>query len=135
MKKVIVGTLVLVFSLSLTASAQKSSLVGTWKSVSSKIITEGKTTEDEGGEAISIFTSTHHTFFAMSAGKKEFRAGFVARIEVNGNRFTETIEYTSLVEGIGKTFQYEYRIEGGKLYQTGTGRDGSKIESVWQRVK
>ena len=87
MKKIMVGALALVFVLSLTASAQKSSLVGTWKSVSSKTIADGKTTE-ERGEAISIFTSTHHTFFAMSAGKKEFRAGFVARVEVNSNRFT-----------------------------------------------
>ena len=71
----------------------------------------------------------------MSAGKKEFRAGFVARVEVNSNRFTETIEYTSLVEGIGKTFQYEYRIEGDRLYVTGTSTDGSKLETVWQRVK
>ena len=135
--KVIAILLVLVFSMALVVAPKKSPLEGTWKFVSSKDISSDKTVTNDGSKSdtIKIFTPTHVTYFSMSADKKQFVAGGVARLEMKGNRYTETIEYTSLLENLGKMNQYEYRIEGDKLYQSGVAWNGSKGESVWQRVK
>ncbi len=137
MRKIIAIGLVLIFSQLLTAMPIKESLLGTWKLVSSKTTASDKTTESDNTktDAIKVFTATHVTYFAMTADKKKFNAGGVAKLEMKGNKITETIEYSSTQANMGKKNEYEYRIEGNKLYQNGIAWNGAKEESVWERVK
>lgn len=141
MKKVFAIILGLVFVLAFALTPQKNSLAknaleGTWKFVSGKFTTGGELTEMDSTKrnAIKVFTPTHVTFFAMSPDKQQFDRAAVCTLEVKGNTYTETIEYSSIISVMGKKNQYEYRIEGDKLYQSGT-NNGRKEETVWQRVK
>lgn len=136
MKKVIALICGLVFALAFAAPSQKNSLEGTWKFVSGKSTTGTEVTETDSTKrnAIKVFTPTHVIYFAMSPDKQQFDRAAVCTLEIKGNIYTETIEYASIISVLGRKNQYEFRIEGDKLYQSGTNNE-RKEESVWQRVK
>src|SRR4051812_45316629 len=75
--------------------AQKSSLVGTWKLVSSKVTMNDSTAANENkGETMKIITPTHFALLSKDMdGTLQYAGG--GRVAMDNANYTETVEYFS----------------------------------------
>ena len=127
-------------SLQLLAQNQNS-LIGTWKLVS-------QLSEDENGKPITndaskvkeykIITPTHFMWIAEIKGDtSSYAGGGTYTYSPYTDKYTETVEMTSLPELKKATFDLTMKIEGNKLRQTGWAiLNGKKYpqDETWERV-
>ena len=110
-----------------------SPLEGTWQLMSGTIIEKGDTTVTDysGNQSmIKIINATHFAFLNHDLKKgKDSTATFAAGggvYTLDGDQYTEYLEYCSAREWEGNTFQFTVTIEGDTLTQRGT----EKIENL-----
>ena len=110
-----------------------SQLEGTWQLMSGTIIEKGDTTVNDysGNQSmIKIINATHFAFLNHDLKKgKDSTATFAAGggvYTLDGDQYTEYLEYCSAREWEGNTFQFTVKIEGDTLTQRGT----EKIENL-----
>jgi hypothetical protein len=127
----------LLFLLLVTATisfAQRNSLVGTWKLVSSKTTMNDSTTVNENkGETMKIITPTHFALLSKDAdGTLQYAGG--GRVVMDNNSYTETVEYFSDKSMLNQKAVFTYKMEGAKCHFNGS-IGAVKIDEVWQRVQ
>ena len=110
-----------------------SALEGTWQLMSGTIIEKGDTTVTDytGNQSmIKIINATHFAFLNHDLKKgKDSTAAFSAGggvYTLDGNQYTEYLEYCSAREWEGNTFQFTVTVEGDTLTQRGI----EKIENL-----
>ena len=112
---------------------EASQLEGTWQLVSGTIIENGDTTVTNysGNQSmIKVINATHFAFLNHDLKKgKDSAAVFGAGggvYTLEGNQYTEYLEYCNAREWEGNTFQFTVTIQGDTLTQKGT----EKIENL-----
>jgi hypothetical protein len=112
---------------------ESSQLEGTWQLVSGTIIENGDTTVTaySGDQSmIKVINATHFAFLNHDLKKgKDSTAVFGAGggvYTLEGNQYTEYLEYCNAREWEGNTFQFTVNIQGDTLTQSGT----EKIENL-----
>ena len=101
-------------------------LKGTWKLVSSTIVTKGKSTFTDytrEQQMIKIINDTHFAFLKHDLklnkeGKNNFDAGG-GTYTLSGNQYTEHLDYYNDKNWEGKTFDFKIKIQHDTLFQTG----------------
>jgi hypothetical protein len=101
-------------------------LEGTWQLISGTIVEKGDTTITDytkHREMIKIINKTHFSFLNHDLTKgKDSTALFVAgggRYELNGDQYTEHLEYCSDRVWEGNDFKFTIRIQNDTLLQSG----------------
>lgn len=108
-------------------------LPGTWQLISGTIIAKGDTTFTDYTKVhqmIKIINKTHFSFLNHDLSKgKDSTALFIAgggRYELNGDQYTEHLEYCSDRMWEGNDFQFTIKIQNDTLTQSGV----EKIEGT-----
>ena len=106
---------------------------GTWKLISGTLIEKGNSTVTsytKGVSFIKIINGTHFAFLQHDLKKgKDTGAVFVSgggRYTIDGNNYTEHLEYCSARNWEGNDFNFTVTIKGDTLLQTGL----EKIDSL-----
>lgn len=115
------------------ASSPPSSIAGTWKLVSSKIISKGDTTITfpiANQEMIKMFTDKEFAFFKhdtnhASKDSAVFDAGS-GTYTLNGEAYSEHLTYCNYREWENRDFHFNLRVQNDTLIQTGI----EKIDSL-----
>lgn len=105
-----------------TSTSEKHPIIGTWKLISGTIIQAGDTTITDytkGQEMIKVINETHFAFLrhdlnAPEDSSKLFVAGGGTYV-LEGNVYTEHLEYFTIREWEGNHFSLEYTIRGDTL--------------------
>ena len=110
-----------------------SPLIGTWKLLSGTLIEKGDTTTTDYTKDLSmikIINVTHFSFLNHDINKgRDSTKVFVAgggRYKLNGDQYTEFLEYCSDRNWEGHEFKFTVKLEGDTLTQTGI----EKLEEV-----
>jgi tRNA(Ile2) C34 agmatinyltransferase TiaS len=116
-----------------STSINSPAIEGTWELVSGTIIENGDTTvTDYTGKQsmIKILNATHFSFLNHDKNKgKDSTASFSAgggSYVLEGDQYTEYLEYCSAREWEGNTFQFKVSVHGDTLIQQGV----EKIENL-----
>ena len=112
---------------------QVNSLQGTWKLLTGTVIEKGDTTITDytkGRSFIKIINASHFSFIMhdLSKGKDSLSAEFSAgagTYSLNGNNYTEHLEYCNAREWEDHDFTFTVAISGDTLIQSGV----EKIEA------
>lgn len=106
---------------------------GTWKLISGVTIQSGDTTFTDytkDQETIKIINKSHFAFFTHDLKQgQDSTATFVSgggTYSLNGNQYTEHLEYCNYREWEGNKFDFELSMHGDTLTQTGI----EKIEEI-----
>ena len=115
--------------------AQKNSLVGTWKLVSSKITINDSTTtsDDTKGETMKIITPTHFALLSKGADSALQYAGG-GRVTMDNRNYTETVSFFSDKSMLNKVAVFTYKIDGNRCHFEGR-IDDFKLDEVWEKVQ
>jgi hypothetical protein len=113
--------------------ADSNQLAGTWKLLEGTIVEKGDTTVTDytkDKSFIKIINSSHFSFLLhdLNQGKDSANAAFTAgggRYTLEGNKYTEHLEYCSDRDWEGHDFHFTISIRNDTLIQTGE----EKIES------
>jgi hypothetical protein len=112
--------------------------LGTWLLVSGKYGDAGESPLPKDERHVKIITATHFLWVIYDDKNRLISSSMGGSCNRQGDKYTETIEFflpESMRPYLGKKQEFTIRVEGDKLYQSGTLSDGLKIEEVWQRVK
>lgn len=121
-------TMTLVFSCTSQPKPEpQSEIIGTWKLIQGTIIEAGDTTATDYTDGISfikIINESHFAFFNhdLNKGQDSATAVFVAgagEYTLEGNKYTENLEYCSGRPWEGHEFEFTITVEGDKLVQEG----------------
>jgi hypothetical protein len=113
-----------------------SPLVGTWKIVSGKF-GGVESPRPAGATTLKHITPTHYMWATYD------KDGQVTRTAGGRYTFKDGVMESTPEYGFGSDFQaikgqrqsYKCKVEGNKLYQTGTLSTGQTLEEVWERVE
>ena len=114
-------------------------LKGTWQLISGTLIEKGDTTTTDytkDVQMIKIINDSHFSFLNhdLKKGKDSLAAQFVAgggRYELNGDQYTEHLEYCSAREWEGNDFAFTITIQNDTLTQRGTEKvEGTTIDRL-----
>ena len=112
--------------------------LGTWQLVSYKYGTNqpGFTDFPESQRRIKLITDTHFSWVQFDTSTKKVSATAGGTYSLEGNTYTESIDFgLGLDTYLGQKHAFTIRVDGEKLFLSGTLADGLKIDEVWQRVK
>jgi hypothetical protein len=130
MKTVLLSLGVIVIMAS--CSNEKSSIEGTWKLLSGTIIERGDTTSTDytkDRSMIKVINASHFSFLNHDLNQGKDSTGFFSagggRYELNGDEYTEHLEYCSDRNWEGHDFNFKVEVTNDTLVQTGV----EKIES------
>jgi hypothetical protein len=106
---------------------EKNQLEGTWQLISGTLIEQGDTTVTDYTrdlQMIKIINDSHFAFLNhdLKKGKDSLAAQFVAgggHYELNGDQYTEHLEYCSAREWEGNDFVFTVSVENDTLTQQG----------------
>ncbi len=105
-------------------------IVGTWELVSSQKVQEGKTTKDDltSKRMIKIINQTHFSFLNhdLEGDSLSFFVAGGGSYTLNGNSYTEYLEYCNYREWEGNDFNFSLELKGDTLIQKGI----EKIEDL-----
>ena len=156
-KRAMLSLMLVCFLVIPAAAQQKNKIEGVWRMVSGKL--DGKEMLSSGSD-MKFITAKHFIYIAQDKAKtisaiakktKEdpltaymdsFRAGS-GTYKLEGNKYTETIEFSADPIYIGRSFDFTMRVEGNRLYQSGKFplyENGKKVrdallEEVYERVE
>ena len=110
-----------------TEQASKTEIQGTWQLQTGTLIENGDTTLTDytkGQSFIKILNETHFAFLLhdLQQGKDSTSATYSAgggTYDLDGNKYTEHLEYYSAREWEGHDFNFEIEINGDTLIQQG----------------
>lgn len=108
-----------------SSGLQPNSIVGTWKLVKATLIEKGDTTVTEytsGVSFIKIINDTHFAFLQHDLNNGRDSAVYVSgggAYSLNGNQYTENLEYCSAREWEGHDFTFTIALNGDTLIQSG----------------
>ena len=144
MKKASIIVVVAAIVLAVTLHSQQQTAkgsgthLGTWQLISTKY-GDAKDFSDFPKEQrrVKLITATHFTWVQYDAGSKKVDSMAGGPYTLEGNSYTETIEFvgTGMETYLGKKQLFTIKVDGDKLNQSGQLSDGLKIEEVWQRLK
>lgn len=127
MKKLIL----LPFILLACQNEKANSLEGTWQLVTGTIVENGNTTVTDythDRSFIKVINKTHFTFLLHDLGAPDSARLFAAgggRYKLNGNNYTEHLEYCSDRTWEGHDFPFTITIKGDTLIQSGVEKVGT----------
>ncbi|MDY8137309.1 hypothetical protein [Aquimarina sp. 2201CG5-10] len=108
-------------------------IIGTWKLISGTVINGKDTTITDytkNQKMIKIINQSHFAFLRHDLNNgKDSTAIFVSgggKYSVDGNKYTEYLEYCNYREWENNTFEFEYRISGDTLITVGI----EKVEKI-----
>jgi len=136
MKNLFVTLTLFILCSAFSQAQDKSPLYGTWI-LETSIYTSGDTVikEDKSvKKQMKIVTPDHFMFIISNVAGDKFVMASGGRVIINGDKYTEIIDYTSDVAALNKTYQFSSRVVGDIWYHTGK-LDQWKMEEVWKRVK
>ena len=76
---------------------------------------------------------SHYIFISSEEGDR-FHGAHGGTFSVSGSQYSETIEYSSIPDILGKSYVFAFRLEGDRWLMSGD-FDGLKLEETWQRLK
>ena len=89
-----------------------------------------------GGKPVKILTDTHFAFGSTGAGGMMYAGG--GTYTLDGDTYTEVIEYHFNPMLIGQTVSFTCRLQGERWYHSGIFEiDGERfnIEEIWRRIE
>ena len=110
-------------------------LAGAWQFVSGRYTdADGKVTEASAPELRSLKVLNNSRFVYITTKKDgEFVRSAGGEYTIAGNAYAEKIDASSAEVMRGKTYSFEWRVEGDLWYHTGM-KDGVRLEEIWRRV-
>jgi hypothetical protein len=110
-------------------------LAGAWQFVSGRYTdADGKVTEASSPELRSLKVLNGSRFVYITTKKDgEFVRSAGGEYAITGNAYAEKIDASSAEVMRGKTYSFEWRVEGELWYHTGM-KDGVRLEEIWRRV-
>jgi hypothetical protein len=103
-------------------------LEGTWQLLTGTIIENGNITVTEYGRDqsfIKVINKTHFAFLLHDLQKDSVFSAGGGRYELEGNNYTEHLEYCSDRNWEGHDFPFTIRITGDTLFQSGIEKVGN----------
>ena len=111
-------------------------MIGTWKLLKGTLIENGDTVITDYTKNVSfvkIINDTHFAFLQHDLNK-DSTASFVAgggRYSLNGDKYTEHLEYCNAREWEGHDFSFTVNIENDSLTQSGVEKiEGTKVNRI-----
>lgn len=114
------------------------SIQGTWKLVSTNYDSNPSGFTDVPAIIVrmKLITDTHFTWVGFSTIDKKISSSAGGRYTLNGNTYTESIDFgLGMDTYLGQKHAFTVKVEGDRLFQTGTLSDGLNIAEIWERVK
>ena len=119
-----------------TEKATSNQMIGTWKLLKGTLIENGDTVITDYTKNVSfvkIINDTHFAFLQHDLNK-DSTASFVAgggRYSLNGDKYTEHLEYCNAREWEGHDFSFTVNIENDSLTQSGVEKiEGTKVNRI-----
>jgi hypothetical protein len=117
------------------ASAEPDScdLVGSWEMVSMQVTAPDSVADYDESDTptLKILNDTHWMFIRQSAERFVFAQG--GRYELDGDTYTEIVEYSALPENIGQEYTFKCQVEGDTWLHEG-GMSNIRYDEIWRRV-
>ncbi len=114
------------------------SIQGTWKLVSINYGSSpaGFTEVPDMIVRMKLITDTHFTWIGFNTMDNKVSSSAGGKYTLNGNAYTESIEFgLSMDAYIGQKQTFIVKVEGDRLFMSGSLSDGLAIAEIWQRVK
>ncbi len=128
--------LMLVLGSAALAGESPGPLDGAWEMV------RGKQTRADGSvveiarsdrQGLKIIGTGHFVYISQD-GPEVFHGAHGGRCEIDGNEYTEHVDYASLEHMRGQSYTFEFRLEGDEWHLWG--RFGElELEEVWRRLR
>ena len=119
-----------------TAAAEDAcDLVGSWEMVSMETTTPDSVVQyDESTRpTLKILNDTHWMFIRQSAATFIFAQG--GRYTLDGDNYTEIVEYSADPNNIGNAYEFTCSVEGDSVWYHDGGLGNVKYDEVWRRVE
>ena len=84
-------------------------------------------------QALKIIGSGHFVYISED-GPDTFHGAHGGRCEIDGSEYTEHVAHASLGEMRGRSYTFEFRLEGDQWHLRGRFGD-LEIEELWRRVR
>ena len=84
--------------------------------------------------SLKIFGSSHFVYIAKSLPNHVFNRAGGGRYQLSGDQLTEVMDFSSLGNMLGKSFQYKIKVEGDTYYHSGKIND-IFVEEIWKRLE
>jgi len=114
------------------------SIQGTWKLVSTNYGSNPSGFTDLPAMIVrmKLITDTHFTWVGFSTLDKKVSSSAGGKYTLNGNTYTESIDFGLNMDAyLGQKQTFTVKVEGDRLFQSGTLSDGLNIAEIWERVK
>ena len=118
-----------------TSGANPDTVVGTWRLVSAK--ENGKAIDVPAGTTILKHCTPTDFIFVYYNQQGLITVAGGGRYSLTGNHYAETVEYgygEGMAPYIGKTQDFNLRIDGQRWYHSGTETNGNTVEEIWERA-
>lgn len=116
-----------------TSAGTECDVQGAWEMVDIRVIYPDRVDRPQHRQRqIKILTPTHFAFGRQADDPEEVYAGG-GRYEVDGNTYTEHIEYHSSAPLVGTAIEFECRVEDDLWYHSGIIGD-FRLEETWRRI-
>jgi hypothetical protein len=112
-------------------------IVGTWEFVSGKQTNADGTTVELTASDLRSVKILNETYFSVTTRNADgsFRHTNLGPYRIQGDLYTETLEYSTNPEWMGGTEVYKSRVEGDLWHIDNVGHTYPKWGEVWRRVK
>jgi hypothetical protein len=110
-------------------------LSGAWEFVSGRYTTPDGNVVEEGApglRSLKVLNDAHFVYLTTRADGTFIRSAG-GRYSIDGATYAETIDAASAEVMRGKTYSFEWRLDGDLWYHSGT-KDGVRLEEVWRRA-
>lgn len=84
--------------------------------------------------SLKIFSSSHFVYIAKSLPNHAFNRAGGGRYQLNDDQLTEVMDFSSLSNMLGKSFQYKIKVEGDTYYHSGKIND-IFVEEIWKKLE
>jgi hypothetical protein len=84
--------------------------------------------------SLKIFGNSHFVYIGKALPNHVFKRAGGGRYQTKGDLLLEIMDFSSLANMLGKSFQYKFKIEGDTYYQSGQIND-IFIEEIWKRLE
>jgi hypothetical protein len=125
-----------IFSSAFSQSSSNSPLYGTWILQSATFTSGDTVTKDDKStkKQMKIISPGHFAFIISNAADDKFIMASGGRVIIDGNNYTEIVDYSSEPTSVNATYKFITKIVGDTWYHNGM-IDKMKMEEVWKKVK
>ena len=136
MKKIYVPLTVILFLFVCSSCCKISQVEGTWELVSAKwIFADTDTVEFPNSEydrEVKMLGKTHLLFIRQDTTNNDLFFSGGGTFALEGNKYTETLEFADWITDIGSTLTYECQFENDMWIMTGPVLEEGEEEAPWQ---